>query len=113
MKIDFMSVGGYILGPFVIGWIMWKGDMMEFIFNFQAFVLIAGGTLASLMISYPWSAFQWIPAAMMFILFALNVPVAFAIGIAALSFFLLAQGVQIETFIQRLDVLSSYIAAEE
>ena len=45
---------------------------------------------------------DWIPAIVMFVLFALNVPVAFAIGIAAVSFFLLAQGVQIEAFIQRL-----------
>jgi tripartite ATP-independent transporter DctM subunit len=38
----------------------------------------------------------------MFALFAANVPVAFAIAIAALSFFMMTQGTQTEFFIQRL-----------
>jgi tripartite ATP-independent transporter DctM subunit len=45
---------------------------------------------------------EWIPAAVMFALFALNVPVAFAIASAAMVFFLTAQGVQIEALIQRM-----------
>lgn len=45
---------------------------------------------------------DWIPALVMFALFAANVPVAFAIAIAALSFFMMTQGTQTEAFIQRL-----------
>ena len=45
---------------------------------------------------------EWVPAAVMFALFALNVPVAFAIASAAMVFFLTAQGVQIEALIQRM-----------
>jgi tripartite ATP-independent transporter DctM subunit len=45
---------------------------------------------------------NWIPAAVMFGLFAANIPVAFAIAIAALSFFLMVQGTQTEALIQRL-----------
>jgi tripartite ATP-independent transporter DctM subunit len=45
---------------------------------------------------------DWIPALVMFALFAANVPVAFAIAIAALSFFMMTQGTQTEFFIQRL-----------
>ena len=45
---------------------------------------------------------EWIPAAVMFVLFALNVPVAFAIAIAALVFFFMAEGVPVEFVIQRL-----------
>ena len=45
---------------------------------------------------------SWIPAAVMFGLFAANIPVAFAIAMAALSFFLMVQGTQPEALIQRL-----------
>ncbi|MFO1057198.1 MAG: TRAP transporter large permease [Dongiaceae bacterium] len=45
---------------------------------------------------------SWIPAAVMFGLFAANVPVAFAIAIAALSFFMMVQGTQPEALIQRM-----------
>lgn len=43
-----------------------------------------------------------LPVLVMLALMALNMPVAFAIGIAALTFFLTAQGVPLEVFIQRL-----------
>jgi tripartite ATP-independent transporter DctM subunit len=45
---------------------------------------------------------DWLPAVVMLVLLALNVPVAFAIAIAGLSFFLMVQGTQPEAFIQRL-----------
>lgn len=45
---------------------------------------------------------DWIPALVMFALLAANIPVAFAIAIAALSFFMMTQGTQTEAFIQRL-----------
>ena len=45
---------------------------------------------------------DWLPAALMFGLFAMKVPVAFAIAIAALAFFLMTPGTQTEAFIQRL-----------
>jgi len=45
---------------------------------------------------------EWVPLLALFGLFAANVPVAFAIAIASLSFFLTVQGTQTEAFIQRL-----------
>ncbi|HEX6978951.1 MAG TPA: TRAP transporter large permease [Alphaproteobacteria bacterium] len=45
---------------------------------------------------------EFLPVAVMFGLFALGVPVALAIAIAAFSFFIFAEGVPIEIFIQRL-----------
>jgi tripartite ATP-independent transporter DctM subunit len=45
---------------------------------------------------------EWLPVVVMLVLLALNVPVAFAIAIAALSFFMMVQGTQPEAFIQRL-----------
>jgi len=43
-----------------------------------------------------------IPAILLGVLFALNVPVAFAIGISALSFFFLADGLPLDIFFQKL-----------
>ena len=44
----------------------------------------------------------WIPAVVMLVLFALNVPIAFAIAIAALSFFFLETGLPLEIFVQKI-----------
>jgi tripartite ATP-independent transporter DctM subunit len=45
---------------------------------------------------------DFLPAIVMLVLLALNAPVAFAIAIAGLSFFMMVQGTQPEAFIQRL-----------
>lgn len=45
---------------------------------------------------------DWIPAVVMLGLFAANVPVAYAIALAALVFFMTVQGTQTEAFVQRL-----------
>ena len=45
---------------------------------------------------------DWLPAVLMLVLFAANMPVAFAISIAALSFFMTTHGTQTEAFVQRL-----------
>ncbi|MDF1585850.1 TRAP transporter large permease [Marinimicrococcus flavescens] len=44
----------------------------------------------------------WLPLAAMFVLFAINVPVAFAMAIAALSFFLLGAGPPIGIYVQKI-----------
>src|SRR5262249_14922046 len=45
---------------------------------------------------------EFMPVLLMFVLFALNIPVAFAMAIAALSFFLFADGVPLQIFVQKL-----------
>lgn len=45
---------------------------------------------------------EFVPILLMFVLFALNIPVAFAMAIAALSFFLFAEGVPLQIFVQKL-----------
>jgi tripartite ATP-independent transporter DctM subunit len=45
---------------------------------------------------------EWIPLLVLLGLFAANVPVAYAIAIAGLSFFMMVQGTQTEAFIQRM-----------
>jgi len=44
----------------------------------------------------------WVPSLVMLVLFALNVPIAFAIAISALSFFLLQTGLPLEIFVQKM-----------
>ena len=44
----------------------------------------------------------WMPAVVMLVLFALNVPIAFAIAIGALSFFFLETGLPLEIFVQKI-----------
>lgn len=45
---------------------------------------------------------DWIPALMMLVLFALNIPISFAIAISALSFFVLSGEVPYNIFIQKM-----------
>jgi tripartite ATP-independent transporter DctM subunit len=44
---------------------------------------------------------EYLPALLMFALFALNIPVAFAMAIAALSFFVFADGLPLRVFVQK------------
>jgi len=48
------------------------------------------------------SAMQYLPILLMFVLFAANIPVAFGMAVAALSFFLFAPDLPIAIFVQRL-----------
>ncbi len=45
---------------------------------------------------------SYLPAILLFVLFALNTPIAFAIAISALSFFFLTDGVPLQIFIQKI-----------
>lgn len=45
---------------------------------------------------------EYLPALLMFVLFALNIPIAFAIAIAALSFFVFADGLPLRVFVQKM-----------
>jgi len=44
---------------------------------------------------------EFLPALLMFVLFAIDVPIAFAIAIAALSFFFFGEGLPLRTFVQK------------
>lgn len=44
---------------------------------------------------------EYLPALLMFVLFALDIPVAFAMAIAALSFFVFADGLPLRVFVQK------------
>lgn len=61
---DFMTIGGIICGAGVILYVLNAGHMMQFLMNADAIVLIFGGTLGSIMISYPFSVLSKIPQAL-------------------------------------------------
>ncbi|MBI3300213.1 MAG: MotA/TolQ/ExbB proton channel family protein [Elusimicrobia bacterium] len=60
---DLMTIIGAVVGLGVVIFILVVGEMAQFLLNFEAIVLIFGGTLGSVMISYPWSALRHVPNA--------------------------------------------------
>lgn len=73
---DFMTLGGIVLGCGVIVYILAVGEMMQFLLNVEAIVLIFGGTLGSIMISYPWSVLSKVPMALAIMFFPPKRPTA-------------------------------------
>lgn len=66
---DLMTVLGTTIGLGVVLFVIIHGEMAKYLLNFEAFVLIFGGTVGSIMISYPWSALQHIPNAVKMMIF--------------------------------------------
>jgi len=66
---DFMTLFGGILGIGVIVFVLSAGGMLRFLLNWEAIVLIFGGTLGSIMIAYPWAALKWTKSSFVMILF--------------------------------------------
>lgn len=66
---DLMTIIGTIVGLGVVVFIMVAGEMMQFLLNFEALVLIFGGTLGSVMISFPWSVLKHVPNALKMMIF--------------------------------------------
>lgn len=66
---DLMTIIGILTGAGVILFVLIVSDMVQFLLNGEAIVLIFGGTLGSILISYPASALRYVPGAvkMMFI----------------------------------------------
>lgn len=66
---DMMTILGTIVGLGVVLFILIAGEMTKFLLNVEALVLIFGGTLGAVMISYPWSALQHVPGALKMMIF--------------------------------------------
>ena len=66
---DLMTLLGMFVGGGSIIFIMAHGGILHFLFNYEAIVLIFGGTLGSVMISHPWAVLKLVPGAlkMMFV----------------------------------------------
>ncbi|MDE2292011.1 MAG: MotA/TolQ/ExbB proton channel family protein [Elusimicrobia bacterium] len=66
---DLMTILGTVVGLGVVISILAAGHMTRFLLNGDAIVLIFGGTLGSIMLSYPWSALQQVPNAVKMMVF--------------------------------------------
>ena len=66
---DVMTLLGATIGMGVIFFVLSSGGMLKFLLNWQAVVLIFGGTLGSVMISYPWAALRWVTGSVKMVLF--------------------------------------------
>ncbi|HAH06972.1 MAG TPA: motility protein A [Elusimicrobia bacterium] len=60
---DLMTVLGASTGIGVVVYVLSIGGMTKYLLNPEAFILIFGGTLGSVMISYPWSVLRFVPGA--------------------------------------------------
>ncbi len=61
---DLMTIIGTIVGLGVVIFILVVGEMTKFLLNGEAIILIFGGTLGSVMISFPWSVIRQVPNAL-------------------------------------------------
>ncbi len=66
---DLMTLIGGVSGLGVVLFILQKGQMVHFLLNSEAIVLIFGGTFGSVLISYPWSVLRQLPTAVNLMLF--------------------------------------------
>ncbi|HRY29375.1 MAG TPA: MotA/TolQ/ExbB proton channel family protein [Elusimicrobiota bacterium] len=65
---DLMTVLGVLSGAGAIYYVLHHGGMLHLIVNLEAFILIFGGTLGSVLISYPWEALKTVPRALIMVL---------------------------------------------
>ncbi len=66
---DLMTFLGGLTGIGVIIFVLSAGGMLKFLLNWEAIILIFGGTAGSVMIAYPWPALKWVKSSMTLVLF--------------------------------------------
>jgi len=66
---DLMTIIGTLTGLGVVVFILAVGGMAKYLLNVEAIILIFGGTLGSVMISFPWSALKQGPNAIKMMVF--------------------------------------------
>ncbi len=66
---DLMTFLGAATGMGVIVFVLSSGGMLRFLLNWEAIILIFGGTLGSVMIAYPWAALKWVRSSLVMVIF--------------------------------------------
>ncbi|MBI4669049.1 MAG: MotA/TolQ/ExbB proton channel family protein [Elusimicrobia bacterium] len=66
---DIMTMLGAFIGLGSIVFVLAWGHMLQFLWNMEAIILIFGGTLGSVMISYPFSALRHVPRVFIKVIF--------------------------------------------
>ncbi len=64
-----MTVLGLLCGIGVVVFVLSAGGMLKFLLNWEAIILIFGGTAGSVMISYPWTALRWVGSGLLKVIF--------------------------------------------
>lgn len=64
-----MTLLGGSIGIGVILFVLSTGGMLRFLLNWEAIILIFGGTLGSVMIAYPWASLKWVGSSCKMVLF--------------------------------------------
>ncbi|MBI5242723.1 MAG: MotA/TolQ/ExbB proton channel family protein [Elusimicrobia bacterium] len=66
---DIMTLVGAVCGIGVVVYVLSMGGMAHYLLNREAIILIFGGTVGSVMISYPWSVLRFVPGAFRMMIF--------------------------------------------
>lgn len=62
---DILTIVGILCGIGAISYVLLEGNMLRILLNMEAIILIYGGTLGSILISYNWSILKWVPRMML------------------------------------------------
>lgn len=76
---DLMTISGVVCGLGVVWFILFVHHMEKFLLNPEAILLIFGGTLGSVLISYPWDTIKRVPLGVKMMLFPPKRPEAIAL----------------------------------
>ena len=66
---DFLTILGLIMGAGVSVFVMAHQNILQFMWNLDALILVLGGTIAATLISFPWSEVKFAPSAIKVIFF--------------------------------------------
>jgi len=64
---DLMTLLGLLFGGGAIYYVLHHGGMLHLILNLEAFILIFGGSLGSVLIAYPWKVLRNVPRAVVMV----------------------------------------------
>lgn len=66
---DLMTIFGVLFGAGAVYFVMWDSNIARFLYDRNSLILVLGGTIASTIISFPWSSMKQVPGALRFIFF--------------------------------------------
>jgi chemotaxis protein MotA len=61
---ELMTISGLVFGLACVVVVMERAGILHMVLNFDAFLLVFGGTFASMMITYPWALLKQVPWAL-------------------------------------------------
>jgi chemotaxis protein MotA len=71
---DLLTVGGLLSGAACVYYVMFQSGISGILWNLNAFILVFGGSLSCILITYPWTYVRRIPYAIRLIFFPQKLP---------------------------------------